>query len=109
MPWLSVVLARKAGAVGDGIEIRGWVRTRRDSKGGFSFLEVNDGSCLANLQVVVGAGKDCLSPLTHSSIIVRKSIHRCGVIALQGRFRLSARTTVYGFKLADCSPRFNLE
>ena len=32
--------------------VRGWVRTRRDSKGGFSFIEVNDGSCLANLQVI---------------------------------------------------------
>ncbi|MDF1817621.1 MAG: asparagine--tRNA ligase [Immundisolibacteraceae bacterium] len=31
--------------------IKGWVRTRRDSKN-FSFLEVNDGSCLANLQVI---------------------------------------------------------
>jgi asparaginyl-tRNA synthetase len=30
----------------------GWVRTRRDSKGGFSFVEINDGSCLANLQVI---------------------------------------------------------
>ena len=30
----------------------GWVRTRRDSKGGFSFMEVNDGSCLSNLQVL---------------------------------------------------------
>lgn len=32
--------------------LKGWVRTRRDSKG-FSFLELNDGSCLANVQVVV--------------------------------------------------------
>ena len=30
----------------------GWVRTRRDSKGGFSFIELNDGSCFGNLQVV---------------------------------------------------------
>ncbi len=30
----------------------GWVRTRRDSKG-FSFLELNDGSCLANVQCIV--------------------------------------------------------
>jgi asparaginyl-tRNA synthetase len=30
----------------------GWVRTRRDAKG-FSFLELNDGSCLGNLQIVV--------------------------------------------------------
>ncbi|MEI7901732.1 MAG: asparagine--tRNA ligase [bacterium] len=33
----------------------GWVRTRRDSKGGLSFVEVNDGSCLANLQVIAPA------------------------------------------------------
>src|ERR1044071_9745318 len=37
------------------VEICGLVRTRRDSKE-FSFLEINDGSCLANCQVVVDAG-----------------------------------------------------
>ena len=37
------------------VTVKGWVRTRRDSKG-FSFLELNDGSCLASLQVVVDAG-----------------------------------------------------
>ena len=31
--------------------IAGWLRTRRDSSG-FSFLEINDGSCLANIQVI---------------------------------------------------------
>ena len=39
----------------DNLLVQGWVRTRRDSKG-FSFLEINDGSCLANLQTVVDAG-----------------------------------------------------
>ena len=34
------------------LTIHGWVRTRRDSKAGFSFIHVNDGSCLHNLQVV---------------------------------------------------------
>ncbi|MCB1746249.1 MAG: asparagine--tRNA ligase [Gammaproteobacteria bacterium] len=33
----------------------GWVRTKRESKG-FAFLEINDGSCLANLQVVIEDG-----------------------------------------------------
>ncbi len=33
------------------ITIKGWVRTRRDT-GSFSFLEINDGSCLSNLQVI---------------------------------------------------------
>lgn len=51
-PWISVSQARSKETVGREIEVRGWVRTRRDSKGGFSFLELNDGSCLANLQVV---------------------------------------------------------
>jgi asparaginyl-tRNA synthetase len=37
------------------IVVKGWVRTRRDSKD-FSFLELNDGSCQGNLQVVVDAG-----------------------------------------------------
>ncbi len=33
------------------IEVRGWLRTRRNTRD-FSFLEINDGSCLANLQVI---------------------------------------------------------
>lgn len=40
---------------GAAVRAAGWVRTRRDSKAGFSFLEVNDGSCLANLQVIAPA------------------------------------------------------
>ena len=36
----------------ENVLIQGWVRTRRDSKD-FFFLELNDGSCLKNLQVVV--------------------------------------------------------
>jgi asparaginyl-tRNA synthetase len=35
----------------DAIQIQGWVRTRRDSKD-FSFIELNDGSCLRNLQII---------------------------------------------------------
>ncbi len=39
-------------AVGDRLEIRGWVRTRRDSKAGFSFLSIYDGSCFDAIQAV---------------------------------------------------------
>src|SRR5947199_871989 len=35
----------------DAIQVQGWVRTRRDSKD-FSFIEMNDGSCLRNLQII---------------------------------------------------------
>ena len=37
----------------ESILVKGWVRTRRDSKGGFSFLEINDGSCMGNIQSIV--------------------------------------------------------
>ena len=33
--------------------VKGWVRTRRDAKD-FSFIEINDGSCLKNIQVIAG-------------------------------------------------------
>lgn len=39
----------------DELHVAGWVRTRRDSKS-FSFLELNDGTCLGNLQIVADAG-----------------------------------------------------
>ncbi|HCS50821.1 asparagine--tRNA ligase [Rubinisphaera sp.] len=38
---------------GEELTVNGWVRTRRDSKQGFAFIELNDGSCLGNLQIVV--------------------------------------------------------
>ena len=39
-------------APGEAVTVAGWVRTVRTSGGGFSFLALNDGSCLAALQVV---------------------------------------------------------
>jgi asparaginyl-tRNA synthetase len=38
----------------DAILLKGWVRTKRDAKD-FSFLEINDGSCLKNIQVIADA------------------------------------------------------
>jgi len=42
--------------LGSPIVIEGWVRSRRTSKGGFSFVHVNDGSCFGSLQVVADGG-----------------------------------------------------
>lgn len=39
-------------SLGEEVNIKGWVRTKRDSKG-LSFVAVNDGSCIHNLQVVI--------------------------------------------------------
>src|SRR5438552_10221592 len=55
MDRISVAQARREEAAGKKVKLQGWVRTRRDSKGGFSFLELNDGSSQGNLQIVADA------------------------------------------------------
>jgi len=52
---ITVMAARSKDVIGQQVLLQGWVRTRRDSKGGFSFIEINDGSCLANIQVIADA------------------------------------------------------
>ena len=47
-----------------GMELTGWVRTRRDAKE-FSFIELNDGSCLANIQVIADTHPDNYASLRH--------------------------------------------
>jgi asparaginyl-tRNA synthetase len=42
-------------AAGQTVTVQGWVRTRRDSKAGLSFINVSDGSCFAPVQVVAPA------------------------------------------------------
>ena len=49
---LSVANARQESAIGKNAKLQGWVRTRRDSKAGFSFIEINDGSSQGNIQIV---------------------------------------------------------
>ena len=39
-------------AVGESVTVKGWVRTRRDSKAGLSFIALHDGSCFDPIQVV---------------------------------------------------------
>jgi asparaginyl-tRNA synthetase len=56
------------------VTVQGWVRTRRDSKE-FSFIEVNDGSCLANLQIIAessleGYTENVLALTTGSSVTI---------------------------------------
>jgi len=66
-----------AGAVpvGETVTVKGWVRTRRDSKAGLSFINVHDGTCFAPLQVVAPS-----SLANYDSEIVRLGAG-CSVIA----------------------------
>jgi asparaginyl-tRNA synthetase len=49
-----VKFAHHATEPNDAILLQGWVRTRRDAKV-FSFIELNDGSCLKGMQIIVDA------------------------------------------------------
>ena len=53
MERIRIAEAHASEKIGERVMVMGWIRTRRDSKGGFSFIEINDGSCLSNLQVIV--------------------------------------------------------
>src|SRR6267142_5889256 len=60
---------------GSRVTVRGWVRTRRDSKAGVSFIHLHDGSCFDPLQVVAPAA------LPNYESEVRKLTSGCSVIA----------------------------
>jgi asparaginyl-tRNA synthetase len=83
MEKISVKDARQATAIGHNVLVRGWIRTRRDSKGGFSFLEVNDGSCLPGLQIVADGS------LPNYESEVKHLVAGCSV-AVEGEVKASA-------------------
>jgi len=79
----SIKNALASSSAQDSIFVQGWVRTRRDSKD-FSFIELNDGSCLRNLQIIA---RNALSNyaavqrlITGASIAVRGKL-----VASQGK------------------------
>ena len=55
MAWTTVknIFAAPETLLNQTLEVRGWIRTQRESKS-FAFIELNDGSCFKNLQVVYG-------------------------------------------------------
>lgn len=85
----------------DAVTVCGWVRTRRDAKG-FSFVELNDGSCLANLQCIVDDGTEAQAGLGDANTGAAVSITGA-LVASPGKgqkWELRAdAVTVYG--LAD--------
>jgi asparaginyl-tRNA synthetase len=71
---ISSILSGKL-PVGTGVTVRGWVRTRRDSKAGLSFLHVHDGSCFDPLQIVAPAA------LSNYEGEIKRLTSGCSVIA----------------------------
>jgi asparaginyl-tRNA synthetase len=81
---IADVLAGKV-PVGQRVTVSGWVRTRRDSKAGLSFLHLSDGSCFDPLQAVVDKTlpnyeSDVLKLSTGCAVTVRGE-----VVASQGK------------------------
>jgi len=58
------------------VTVKGWIRSRRDSKGGFSFLAVHDGSAQSAIQVVAPA------ELTNYDADILKLTAGCSVIVI---------------------------
>ncbi|HIL24260.1 MAG TPA: asparagine--tRNA ligase, partial [Verrucomicrobia bacterium] len=69
------LLALEGVAVGDKVRLQGWVRTRRDSKAGLSFVQLHDGSCFDPAQVVAPG------ELENYADAVRHLTTGCSVIA----------------------------
>src|SRR5204863_5573361 len=82
MDKITVSDARRVEAVGKHVTLHGWVRTRRDSKGGFSFIELNDGSCQGNLQVVAPG-----ELANYESVV--KHLHTGASVAIDGEVKAS--------------------
>src|SRR5436309_15780624 len=74
MPHVSIADALKGKPGVDAeVTVKGWVRTRRDSKGGFSFVALNDGSCVDSIQAV------CANTLSNYTDEVTKLTAGCAV------------------------------
>ena len=80
---ISVRDALSSTAPQESVLIQGWVRTRRDAKT-FSFLDINDGSCLRNLQVIAPASLANYAEVQHlitgASVAIRGKL-----VASQGQ------------------------
>lgn len=76
MDKISVKTARDESAIGTQGMLQGWVRTRRDSKAGFSFIEINDGSCQGNIQIIANAS------LENYDSVVKQLTAGCSISAM---------------------------
>ena len=75
---IAAIFGQKEGFAGKEVLVRGWARTIRDMKT-FGFIELNDGSCFKNLQVVMDAAalenyKDIAAQNVGASLIVRGTV-----------------------------------
>ena len=82
--------------VGEAITIQGWVRTRRDSKAGLSFVQVHDGSTFDPIQVVAQ------NSLPNYEDVITKISTGCSVVAT-GEDHAGQQIDDFSEQLAGCA------
>jgi asparaginyl-tRNA synthetase len=104
---ISVREALRPESVGKCVVIEGWVRTKRTSKAGVVFVELNDGSSLANVQVVVPDtlpefGTDVERASTGASVVVR------GMVIESPAAGQPTEVRAESFRLVGAAPEYPL-
>ncbi|TVR16814.1 MAG: asparagine--tRNA ligase [Planctomycetota bacterium] len=88
----------------DPIGVYGWVRSRRDSKAGVSFIDLSDGSCLQGLQIVVPSDLENYSEVLERAVL-GASIRVTGqLVASQGRGQAVEVQASEVAIIGDCDP-----
>ena len=82
---VRALLAQDGVAVGDRVRLQGWVRTRRDSKAGLSFVQLHDGSCFEPAQVVAPGELDNYASEVHHLTTGCSMIAEGEVVASEGK------------------------
>lgn len=119
-------------ALGETVTIRGWIRSRRDSKAGFSFLTIYDGSCFDSVQAITynhlhNYQTEVLALTTGCSVIVTgkvmpsqgkgqtvelhtQTLHVCGWVDEPHTYPMAAKrhSVEYLREVAHLRPRTNL-
>jgi len=105
---LSIAQARRPESIGQETVLQGWVRTRRDSKAGFSFLELNDGSSMGNIQVIAEVSlpnyESEIKRLTAGSSVTVNGVIRESPGQGQATEVLATSLVVHGWADADTYP-----
>src|SRR5687768_6776649 len=77
------------------VTVKGWVRNRRDSKGGFSFVTVHDGSCFDAIQIVAP------SSLPNYQSEVMRLTTGCSIIATGTLVRSQGKGQAYEIQASE--------
>ena len=82
---VAELLTQNGVAVGERVRLQGWVRTRRDSKAGLSFVQLHDGSCFDPAQVVAPGELDNYASVVQHLTTGCSIISEGEVVASEGK------------------------